>query len=192
MDLRRRRFMAIDRNRGAGGIPAGTLSDSGCDRRGFARDSRTGHRARHQLRLAGDCGEFYSSRRPYGPRRRKRRGVHADYARSAWGNFSNGADARFEDGESTAESGTVHCSAAETRISSGAARRRFWTQRTLWTARAETFSGAPRWTRRASRARESETRTCTAGVSSEAAGASVHFAGRDTAETRRKLVRSIT
>jgi len=61
MDLRLRRFTAIARNHTqfrAGGIPTGALSNSGGDGRGFARNSRARHRARHQLRFAGNAENF--------------------------------------------------------------------------------------------------------------------------------------
>ena len=59
----------------------------------------------------------------YDLRGRKRRGFHADYARSTRRNFPNGADARIEDGEGAGESGAVYCAAAEAGVQAGAAGR---------------------------------------------------------------------
>ena len=62
-----RRSLAIATHRRADRLPARTLSHPGGYRPGFTRNSRAGHRSRHQLRSARSGRKFHPSRRPHRP-----------------------------------------------------------------------------------------------------------------------------
>ncbi len=92
-----RRPLAIATHGRSHGISTRALSGAGGDRCGGPRNSRAGHRARHQLRPAGTRGKFHSPRRAHGKSGGARRCLDAFLEGPADGAIPTRANPRHSD-----------------------------------------------------------------------------------------------